>query len=80
MKVERAARDLINLLISSLDGEIVLESAAVSGRVSPATTLSIIVPKREDIAELDLKPGVYSKPLGILYIIRMSPLQENLQS
>lgn len=78
MKVERAARDLINLLISSLDGEIVLESAAVSGRVSPATT--IIVRKREEVAELDLKPGVYSKPLGILYIIRMSPLQVSLQS
>ena len=57
MKVERAARQLIDLLISSLDSEIVLESAAVSGMATPATTLTITVPKKEDIAELDLKPG-----------------------
>ena len=57
MKVERAARQLINLLISTLDTDIVLESAAVSGRATPATSITITIPKKEDIAELDLKPG-----------------------
>jgi dynein heavy chain len=56
MKVERAAHDLVNILISSLDVEVALESAAGS-----ATTISITIPKKEDIAELDLKPGELTK-------------------
>ena len=56
MKVERAAHDLVNILISSLDVEVALESAAGSGRATPATMITL--PKKEDIAELDLKPGM----------------------
>ena len=56
MKVERAARELINLLLSSLDTEVCLESTAISGRDSPTSTVAII-PKKVDIAELNLKPG-----------------------
>lgn len=58
MKVERAARGLVDLLLSSLDTEIVLESTVVSGRATPATTVSITVPKKVDIADMDLKPGM----------------------
>ena len=57
MKVERAARGLVDLLLSSLDTEIVLESTVVSGRATPATTITITVPKKADLAEMDLKPG-----------------------
>lgn len=61
MNVEKAAHQLIDLLISSLDVEIMLESAVISGRATPATTISIVVPKKEDIAEMDLKPGTCIK-------------------
>ena len=74
MKVEKAARQLVDLLISSLDSEIVLESAAVSGRVTPATTISINVPKKEDIAELDLKPGMSTSRLHSESIASCNPL------
>lgn len=59
MKVERAARGLVDLLLTSLDTEITLESTVVSGRATPATTVSITIPKKVEIAEMDLKPGIY---------------------
>jgi hypothetical protein len=70
MKVERAARQLIDLLLSSLDTEIVLESTAVSGRATPmTTTISIGVPKKADIAEIDLKPGIAIPNLGYVSVL-----------
>ena len=55
MKVERAAHELVDLLLSSLDTDIVLESTVVSGTATPAIT----IPKKVDIAEFDLKPGIH---------------------
>ena len=56
MKVERAAHELVDLLLSSLGTDIVLESTVVSGTATPA----IAIPKKVEIAELDLKPGEIS--------------------
>ena len=71
MKVEKAARELVDLLLSSLDIDIVLESTAVSGRATPAITIA--VPKKQDIADLDLKPGIvanmHTHSLTVLYNI-----------
>ena len=71
MKVERAAHELVDLLLFSLGTDIVLESTAISGIATPATTtVSIAMPKKVglvDIADLDLKPGMlcqYFKDLG----------------
>ena len=69
MKVERAAHDLVNILISSLDVEVALESAAGS-----ATTISITIPKKEDIAELDLKPGMCKREPYSSRIESMCPI------
>ena len=56
MKVERAAHELIDLLLATLDTDVVLESTIVSGTATPAITL----PKKVDIADMeDLKPGIY---------------------
>lgn len=62
MKVEKAARELVDLLLTTDGMEMVLESTAVSGRSTPATTLSLSVPKVSSlhVDEMDLKPGKYS--------------------
>ena len=54
MKVERAAHELVDLLLSSLDTDITLESTVVSGTATPA----VAIPKKVDIADMDLKPGM----------------------
>ena len=60
MKIERAAHEVVDLLLSSLDTDIVLDCSAVSATSTSATTVSIIVPKKADIADMDLKPGMHS--------------------
>lgn len=60
MKIERAAHEVVDLLLSSLDTDIVLDFTAVSVTSTSATTISITVPKKADIANMDLKPGMQS--------------------
>ena len=62
MKVEKAARELVDLLLTSEGMAMALESTTVSGRTTPATTLSLSVPKVSSlhVDEMDLKPGEYS--------------------
>lgn len=65
MKIERAAHEVVDLLLSSLDTDIVLDCSAVSATSTSATTVSIIVPKKADIADMDLKPGTHSCSLEL---------------
>ena len=57
--VEKAARELIDLLLTSEEMDLVMESTAMSAGASAATNISIMVPKVSslNVDEMDLKPG-----------------------
>ena len=59
VKVEKAAQELIDLLLTSEEMDLVMESTAMSAGASTATNITLMVPKVSslNVDEMDLKPG-----------------------